>query len=227
MLARPAQKSIEELKEIAWEAIEYTHQKLPLGSVNKKSDEDHPYYEQATQALVKARANKDFLFYQMKMVLGARAQLDPESDVFRLFCYAKVFEKFQAGNCQEQAVVAFEYIRKRYNIDIDYCNMQGGDHYFLVLDGRVVCDPWVDEVYHVSRFAEKREESKQLVYAQIVYKARPHVKHYLFGTPQTLLTTNGDNQPAIKGGMFVNDAKRALEGVCDDTPKEPLFKKAC
>lgn len=199
-IAQKGVSSLDETIQLAWKAIEYTHHELSLGSVNKRSDQDGPNFGIALTQINKLRQELDSNFEKhMQLAISANVNLDPF--ILRIQCLSAVYLSFKVGNCIEQSIVALNFLKDANVDDISWCCMEGGDHYFLIINGNVICDPWANDVYCITEFKEKKKASADFKYADFVYQVKPLVKPFLYGTPHTLFSTN--KKPAVLNGDFV------------------------
>ncbi|WED44318.1 Ceg14 family Dot/Icm T4SS effector [Legionella cardiaca] len=82
------------------------------------------------------------------------------SPLQRIFDCTKIVKRGEAGNCQHKAMLALclildlfikeKIITECYlpSIELQYCDSKPG-HFFLVLDNKVICDPWAQLSYPV------------------------------------------------------------------------------
>lgn len=196
--------------ELARQTIACTHEKLSYGSVNKQSDERNPDLVDNYSRLSKLRNQKKALLHQLKYAASFSPTLHPRTPLTRIHLKAQLFEKYKVGNCEEQVIVALSYLKKRGVDDVEYCAMKGGDHEFLLLNGKIICDPWADKVYHVRDFAKEREAAKTFRYSYFVYEDRPDVRPYMFGVPYVKMHTSDTLPLAIVDGQFVRSGVQDL-----------------
>lgn len=192
--------SDEEVIHIAQAAVNYTRNKLPLGSVNKQEDTFKPDYYQRMHRLEVMRNHKKAL---QQRIMFSLTFTPNSSKISSLQIKARIYEKYQVGNCKEQTVVALAYLKEQGFDDVDHCMMRGADHAFLLLNGRIICDPWANKVYHVRDFEKEREAAKQFRYAHIVYDEMPCVRSYMSGVPYVKRSTGQQTTPSIVRGQFV------------------------
>jgi hypothetical protein len=75
----------------------------------------------------------------------------------------------QIGNCYEFSHVALELsYQARVDLPAAIYEVGNGDHLFLILDHRVVCDPWAGKVYLLNEINEKLKNYK-LIYHEGSY----------------------------------------------------------
>jgi hypothetical protein len=205
MLERKVRNIIseEDAIQLAWQAIDYVHRVLPRGSVNKKSDEDKPDYFEISRILSNVRNNNADTLYRMKYVLSMNCKnIHPELQ--EMICKAALYEKCKAGNCEEQATVAYVYLKKLGVEDVDYVCMKDGLHDFLLLNGNIICDPWADKVYHVKDFEKVRAAAAiDIPYHYAVYEDFPDIRPYLFGMPYVKFRLDDKRPLSIVDGQFV------------------------
>ena len=138
-----------ELMDICNEAIKYVRRKLSLGAANQL---------RLPHNLKLARAS---LYIGLRPYQGIRLKDGPINEAW-IRAIAIGAETAEAGNCGEQAAVAYLYLLNRGVSDLDYMQRTNGDHAF-VLVGRskpsdstkpetwgansIVCDPWYGVVF--------------------------------------------------------------------------------
>jgi hypothetical protein len=101
---------------MAQAAINHTSAKLSLGAQN---DHQNPNQADAQRAVVEMRV-------EMSQLLGS-------SPIHRVAAFAK---SAKAGNCGEQAAVAFEFLKNHGVFPLDIMRLTSGDHGWVVV-GRV------------------------------------------------------------------------------------------
>lgn len=212
MITRSAETTREE-EAIAWarRTIDYTKQKISLGSVNKYTDTLNPEYFKVTSELQKMRNNKKHFLQKLMLTLTFSPDKNQDIKLLKLKMKALIYERFKVGNCKEQVTVALAYLKKNGFDDVDLCDMLGGDHTFLLLNGCIICDPWADKIYHVKDFAKEREAAKSFRYADVVYSEIPDVKSYMFGIPRVKQCTGKYASPSIVSGQFVRSGVGNLQ----------------
>lgn len=124
---------------VAAKAVEYVQSKLTVGASNI----DNPH------ALAQARVVEARNF-----TVGGTSELFGKAKLFQI---ASSAVKSHAGNCGEQAAVAFKYLYDLGIFPLDYVSSTREDHAWLVIgrpsgtdikrpehwgDDWVVCDPW-------------------------------------------------------------------------------------
>lgn len=191
---------------LAWEAIMYTHEVLSSGSINKASDQTKLEYQRLIDELDESRKEQaKFLsqFHNGRFFIESRQ--DPLM-IQKICSLATICKKYKVGNCSEQTIVAFDYLINTLKLDnVDFCHMDYGDHFFLLINGNIICDPWDNDVYHVNDFEKKKKSAAHLKYADYIYDETPDVKPFLYGIPTILASTGISNIPAIVEGEFVRD----------------------
>lgn len=200
----PVNQSTEANLYLSKQTIAYVRRVLPYGSANKKSDQEKITHFETVRRVAEARdeassINTEKLSFSMCLSLQA-----------------KIFEKYGAGNCMEQTIVALSFLRKMGINDVDMCRIPESDHYFLILGGNVICDPWDNNAYSTNDFNEHQEASKNVEYADFVLKyfrekGKLAPVPFLCGTPQ-ILFANNPQQPAIVDGKFTRNIKEKITG---------------
>lgn len=189
----------EEVKQYAWQAVRYAQQQLPFGSVNKQSDEPKLKDWQLQVSFSKMRNSKEITSDTLKIPFTNRKER-------KLLLYrqrAAIYAETKVGNCREHMTIALVYLKDQEFDDVDVCSMSEGDHEFLLMNGKIICDPWANDVYHVREFAAKREAAKSMRYSYLVYEERPEIKPYLFGVPCVKFATGNNPGKSIVNGQFV------------------------
>lgn len=183
----------------AKQAIAYVKKVLPLGSTNKKEDEQNPNYNSVLIQLALARGEVNKFLAQSKEM----------SFWEQLAGRVEILERYKAGNCGEQIYVALQFLGRRGINDVDICAFaEGSDHRVLIIGGNVICDPWANEAYHVREFKQRQAESK-IEYSDHELRARKLLGHtnppppYLTGKLHSTITTHETADAAAIKGEFV------------------------
>jgi hypothetical protein len=187
---------------LAWDAIKYTHQALPDGSINKKSDESKANYNEIYLAISKMRNNRDELIKGISVPpINTK---DANTKLQKMHRKAALYENFRAGNSEEHATVAYVYLKKLGVEDVDYVCMKHGSHHFILLNGNIICDPWANKVYHVKDFEKVRAAAAiDIPYHYAVYEDFPDIRPYLFGMPYVKFRLDDKRPLSIVDGQFV------------------------
>ncbi len=157
---------------LANQAISHVRKVLPHGSTNKKSDETKECYMENVERIGKMRG----------VELPSMSHL---SQIERFKFLAKLYESWGVGNCMEQSIVALVFLNEMGINSIDFCYIPESGHYFLIVDGNVICDPWDDNAYSVDHFKERQKTSKDIQYALCV-QLFGNTTPFLEGIPQVL-----------------------------------------
>lgn len=148
----------------AHEALDYTKKALPFGAVNYSSN------------LKGASVEAILALYDMRTEIESRLKRVTLTEVDEVEeIIAEVAKKYKVGNCHEQAVVAYIYLKQEKNIrKIETFRIINGDHIFVVI-GRdplseianpltwgkvaVVCDPWLGSYFPARCLYDKFSQS--------------------------------------------------------------------
>lgn len=135
------------MRSVCQEAVDYVKSKLSLGAANRPTSVGQ--YFQAVASLGSFRGR-----------LGSRFRQGISESWIRAIAIGA--ETAQAGNCGEQAAVAFAYLLRKGVHPLDYMSRTNGDHAFVVVGrragsdatkvetwgaGAFVCDPWYGQVF--------------------------------------------------------------------------------
>ena len=152
-------------------AVSYVKSKMPIGASNKIGNQIRTV-GLVTLRLIASRAAADL----ENMVNG------PDSDVIQeVLRRAYVAECYGAGNCTEQAAVAFAYLFKQEVRPIDY--LSHPSHFFVAVgrkEGKgimssrpetwnpeaYICDPWNEVVYPASEYNSREPNTNPMLWAR-------------------------------------------------------------
>lgn len=186
----------------AKQALAYVRKMLPYGSVNKKTDEARPNFHDTIRRMADMRWEIESRWPGGDYLEGIPFQIG-------------VYEKYGAGNCCEQALVAKNFLKKMAITDVNLCNVVESDHFFLVIGENVICDPWDNSAYPTSEFKERQQASKSVEYSWVTKRAFAERGEslpppFLEGKLQ-VLRYGSNKDPIVANGQF-------KESKSDETP---------
>jgi hypothetical protein len=134
-------------------ALRHVKSLMVFGAGNKLSD-TIPTLGFSIMATSEARKMQD------KQLADIKLKLKPDTRAWNIAyveAMASSAQHWGAGNCGEQAALAFQFLRNKGIRPLDYCRYQNSDHAFVILRSlklitpsnfkewsvdAVLCDPW-------------------------------------------------------------------------------------
>lgn len=165
---------------------------FPMAQPIKKTDETKECYMENVERIGRMRNLKFPPMDHLSLIEG-----------FQFF--ANLYKNWGVGNCMEQSIVALVFLYEMGMNSLDFCTIPESGHYFLLVGGNVICDPWdgLDgKAYSVDYFKERQKTSKDIQYARFVHLFGNSTP-FLEGTPKVSKFFPPNKEPSIINGEFV------------------------
>lgn len=173
--------SLEKNFQLAQEASDYVLKTVSLGASNKPRQKDVIGNEKTHMGLNVSKAlelNRAVTEMGTSLILGALGLFSEMLNTYKnqniifstlgLQTTYLATRIFKAGNCQEQATVAYKFLSNKGIYPLEICRIEGGNHVFVII-GRnqnsnikdpstwgkntVICDPW-SKNYHATDYKQ-------------------------------------------------------------------------
>ncbi len=225
---------------LADETIKCVKKLLPLGSVNKKSDEKRHGNKFESRIKLIGDNNKDVeteIALQVAannphtLALYADPSISPDAldeavtnklpFTTYINLHADSLEKIKLGNCQGQIFVGLRKMKKMGINDVDICRVIESEHNFLLFGGTVICDLWLDLVFTADDFSKHQNMTRNFQYADLYYASfagedktalPPYESTVISYRPKYLKDDFFTYPPAVENGHFVRAIKKEDAG---------------
>ncbi|NNM59849.1 MAG: hypothetical protein HKM04_08550 [Legionellales bacterium] len=152
-------RELKQLFEIASEAKQYATLLIPLGATqlsgNKLTQEERL---EINDIIETQRDRADHVDWHLERLDGYFARFDwhlakVNADFSSLVGNIEQSSKSGLGNCMELALQALYFILINYpEIDVELCRLENGDHAFLTIAAKIICDPWSYRIYPIELY---------------------------------------------------------------------------